>query len=149
MIIGGVVPQVTRLTFNRVWASIFDRANLVVVRMVLAVFLGLGIVVYFATELVPVVIIGQVILNVAFSGGPIFWHLWVTRVAPKGQVSTYMSVHSFMTGIRGTLAPFVGFLAVAGLSFRVVGLLSGAAIALAIVLLAPLRKDPRTRPPGG
>lgn len=148
MLIGGVVPQATRLLFSRVWASIFDRMHLVLIRMVLSFFLGLGIFLYFATELIPVVILGQVILNVAFSGGPILWNLWVTRIAPPGQSSIYMSVHTFMTGIRGTIAPAIGFLALTGISFRAVGFISFAGILIAIALLAPMLRDPRGVAPG-
>ena len=149
MVVGGVIPQLTRLAFNRVWAHVFDRVNLVIVRMILVAFLGAGIFIYFLTEHLPVIIVGQVILNIAFSGGPIFWHLWVTRIAPPGKTSVYMSVHTFMTGIRGSLAPAIGFLAISGIAFRTIGTISALAIAAAIALLAPLRKDPRAQPPGG
>jgi hypothetical protein len=54
-----------------------------------------------------------------------------------------------MTGIRGSLAPAIGFLAISGIAFRTIGTISALAIAAAIALLAPLRKDPRAQPPGG
>lgn len=145
--IGGVIPQVTRLAFSRVWASLFDRMHLVVIRMVLSFLLGLGIMIFFSTRLIPIVIVGQVILNIAFSGGPILWSLWVTRIAPPGRSSIYMSVHTFMTGIRGTIGPALGFIALAGLSFRAVGMISFCGIIVAIVTLLPLRNDPRGVPP--
>lgn len=147
MVIGGVIPQATRLIFSRIWAGFFDRMHLVQIRMVLAALLGAGIFVYFATERIAVVVAGQILINLAFAGGPILWHLWVTRIAPSGQSSIYMSVHTFMTGIRGTIGPALGFLAVASISFRAVGTLSFAAMVIAIVYLVPVLKEPRAAAP--
>ena len=147
MIIGGVIPQLTRLALSRVWANLFDRLHLVRIRIILAAFLGTGIFLYFLTESLAVVIAGQVLINVAFSGGPVLWNLWVTRIAPPGRSSIYMSVHIFMTGIRGTLAPAIGFLAVAGISFRLVGTISLLGILAAIAILTPMRHEPRAAPP--
>jgi hypothetical protein len=147
MIIGGVVPQLTRLAFSRVWANLFDRMHLAKVRIIMSFFLGGGIFLYFLTESLPIVILGQVLLNVSFSGGPILWNLWVTRIAPPGRTAIYMSVHSFMTGVRGTIAPAIGFLALTGISFRMVGSLSLVAILGAIVFLVPMLKEPRAAAP--
>jgi len=147
MIIGGVIPQATRLVFSRVWANLFDRMNLVLVRMVIAALLGFGIFLFFLTRSIPVIIAGQFILNVAFAGGPILWSLWVTRIAPKGQVPIYMSIHSFMTGIRGSIAPAMGFLAVAGISFRLIGVSSFIIILASVLMLVPLRNAPRAAAP--
>ena len=147
MIIAGVIPQLTRLSLSRVWANLFDRLHLVKIRIILAIFLASGIFLYFLTESLPVVIAGQILINVAFSGGPILWNLWVTRIAPPGRSSIYMSVHIFMTGVRGTLAPAIGFLAVAGISFRLVGTISLVGIVAAILILIPMRHEPRAAPP--
>ncbi|MFW6261599.1 MAG: hypothetical protein ACOC6J_08465 [Spirochaetota bacterium] len=147
MIIAGVIPQLTRLSLSRVWANLFDRLHLARIRIILAIFLAIGIFLYFLTESLPVVIAGQVLINVAFSGGPILWNLWVTRIAPPGRSSIYMSVHIFMTGVRGTLAPAIGFLAVTGISFRLVGTISLLGIVAAILILIPMRHEPRAAPP--
>ena len=120
---------------------------MVLIRIVMAFLLGLGIMIYFSTRLIPVVIVGQIILNIAFSGGPILWSLWVTRIAPPEKTSIYMSIHTFMTGIRGTIGPALGFLAVAVLSFRAVGIISFVGILCAIGSLLPLLNEPRGRAP--
>ena len=147
MLIGGVIPQATRLIFSRIWAGFFDRTHLVVIRMILALILGAGIFVFFATEILWVVIAGQVLINLAFAGGPILWNLWVTRIAPPGKSSVYMSVHTFMTGIRGTIGPALGFLATTALSFRQVGMISFAGTIVAALYLIPVLREPRAAAP--
>ena len=47
--------------------------------------------------------------GLAFGGGKIFWSLWVTKIAPEEKASTYMSIHMALTGLRGSLAPFIGY----------------------------------------
>jgi hypothetical protein len=93
---------------------------------------------------------GQVLINLALAGGPILWHLWVTvtRIAPPGQTSVYMSVHSFSAGVRGTIGWALGFLVTAAISFRTMGLISLAAIILAVLYLIPVLRDPRAAAPG-
>jgi hypothetical protein len=147
MLIGGVLPQATRLVFSRIWARIFDRMHLVWTRMLLTTLMGFGIFLFFSTRLIPVVIAGQFILNVAFAGGPILWNLWVTRIAPPGKTSIYMSIHAFFTGIRGSIAPAIGFLAIAGLSFRLIGSISFALCLIAVASVIPLRTEPRGSAP--
>lgn len=146
MIIGGVLPQATRLIFSPIWANLFDRMNIVRIRIILTSLLGFGIFLFFATRSVPMIIVGQLVLNVAFAGGPILWNLWVTRIAPPRQTSIYMSIHTFMTGIRGSIAPAVGFLAISGISFRLVGGISFLLILLSVLMLMPIRNDPRAAP---
>jgi hypothetical protein len=147
LLIGGVLPQTTRLIFSRIWAGFFDRMHLVSIRIVMALLLGAGIFIFFATDILWVVIAGQVLINLAFAGAPILWHLWVTRIAPPGQTSVYMSVHSFTAGVRGTIGPALGFLVTAALSFRSIGAISLAAIVLASLYLVPVLRDPRAAAP--
>ena len=37
------------------------------------------------------------------------WSLWVTKFSPAEHVAEYMSVHTFLTGCRGVIAPFIAF----------------------------------------
>ena len=47
--------------------------------------------------------------GMANAGGNVTWALWVTKLADKHAVAEYMSVHTFLTGVRGLIAPSLAF----------------------------------------
>ena len=148
VLIAGLIPQATRLVFNRVWARVCDRLNLVVFRILLAVSIGTGIFLYFLTSSIPIIIIGNILISVSMAGGPIIWHTWVTRIAPPGQSHVYMSVHVFLTGVRGTIGPLVGFGALAAVSFPAIGAFALGLVVVAVVIVLPLKGNRRMEAPG-
>jgi len=101
-----------RLLSTKIWGYLFDRINVISLRICLnLVFMG-SIVFFFFTDRLWVMAIGCALLGTAFGGGGILWNLYVTKIAPAEKVSAYMSVHSFTTGLRMALAPFLGYAAV-------------------------------------
>jgi hypothetical protein len=66
--------------------------------------------------------------GLANAGGNVTWGLWVTKLAPKHAVAEYMSVHTFLTGVRGLLAPMIAFAAIEVMSFETLSWICGAAI---------------------
>ena len=92
-------------------------------------------------------VVGQVVFSIGNAGSVILWSLWVTRVAPPGKTSIYMSIHTFMTGVRGMVGPTLAFLAIGVVSFRTVGTITLVAILVAMASLLPLRKDQRVAAP--
>ena len=71
------------------------------------------------------------------------WTLWVTKVAPKGAESSYMSVHSFFTGVRGVFAPFLGYWIIANLGPAQVSWTSASLIILSCLVFLMLASDQR------
>jgi hypothetical protein len=65
------------------------------------------------------------------------WGLWVTKFAPPGRVADYMSVHTFLTGIRGVLAPMTAFQMVQKYPPPTLGWFSAVLIIAATLLLIP------------
>ena len=68
-----------------------------------------AILVVFYSESFWAIAIGTGLQGFAFAGGNIAWSLWVTKLAPPEHTAEYMSVHTFATGVRGVIAPFIGF----------------------------------------
>ncbi|MCH7499804.1 MAG: MFS transporter, partial [Nitrospinae bacterium] len=68
---------------------------------------------------------------------------WVTKYAPPGKVAAYMSVHVFLTGVRGTLGPLVGFWTVQRIGAPAIGMVSFAMMMLATLMLIPEIKHGR------
>ena len=98
-----------RLMSTKIWGLLFDRVNVIVLRISLNGVFMLSILLFFFTTNLYIMAVGCALLGTAFGGGGILWTLYVTKIAPPEKVASYMSVHSFMTGLRMALAPFVGY----------------------------------------
>jgi hypothetical protein len=123
-----------------VWGWVFDRANFFVLRMVLNLGFALGIVSFFASDTTPGLVLAALTFGVSVAGGDVAWSLWVTKVAPADRVADYMSVHTFFTGLRGLVAPMLGFALVTRWSMTSMGLVAAGFILVATVMLIPEAK---------
>jgi MFS family permease len=98
-----------------------------------------SIILFFFTDNLYVMAAGCALLGTAFGGGGILWTLYVTKIAPPEKVASYMSVHSFMTGLRMALAPFLGYSIVQFAHPAVAAWIALAFIGVSSVLFLPLR----------
>ncbi len=98
-----------KLSTTYLWARWFDRTNFFLLRLILNALFATAILLIFTTRYLPVIALGFIMQGFAFAGGNIAWSLWVTKVAPEEHVAEYMSVHTFTTGLRGVVAPYLGF----------------------------------------
>lgn len=115
-LITSTIPMMAAMVTVMPWGAIFDRVPFYSLRALINLVFIAGILIYYIGGSVAALIIGIAIHGVARSGGEILWSLWTTRFADGERVAEYQSVHSFMTGIRGLLSPFIAFgvVAVAG-----------------------------------
>ncbi|MCC7009850.1 MAG: hypothetical protein IT184_13670 [Acidobacteria bacterium] len=132
-----VVPNVARLVMSPVWGWLFDHANFFVVRMTLNVGFAIGIVSFFTSDSMTGLVIAAITYGVSVAGGDVAWTLWVTKIAPPSRVADYMGVHTFFTGVRGLLAPVVGFALLTRWSMTAMGWLSVVLIAIGTLVLVP------------
>jgi len=105
----GVIPNAVRLLISPLWGWLFDRMNFFALRVILNLGFALGIIAFFTGHSMPALILGAVVFGVANAGGDVAWSLWVTKLAPPTRVADYMSVHTFLTGVRGVLAPLTAY----------------------------------------
>ncbi len=104
-----VIVPVFRLLSTKGWGYVFDRFNLIWVRIALNGVFIVSMYLFFFSESLVVMAVGAAALGIAFGGGNVMWVLWVTKIAPPGRTPIYMSVHGFSTGIRISAAPFLGY----------------------------------------
>ena len=142
-----IVPETMRFFFIPFWARLFDQMNFVVLRMILNVLFGTGIALFFMSKNLMVIGAGSALIGISFAGGSIAWSLWVTKYAPPGRVTAYMSVHVCLTGIRGTIGPMIGYWAAAQIGTTMTGWVSCGVMFLATGLLVPEIKRGRRPPP--
>jgi MFS family permease len=138
MVILGIVPEATRLIFTRPWARLFDRMNFIAMRILLNAFLAVGVLIFFISTNPFIIGLGSFCQGLGFAGGTVAWNLWVTRVAPRGESHIYMSIHTFFTGLRGFVGPYVGFLFIYAFPVRAIGMVSFAIILVSIAMMVPL-----------
>ncbi len=109
-LITGTVPMVAFIVFVVPWGTLFDRLPFYTVRSLVNVFFILGILIYYLGSGFMSLCTGIALHGIARAGGEIIWTLWVTKFANSDKVVEYMSVHTFLTGARGVIAPFIAFM---------------------------------------
>lgn len=132
-----VVPNAARFVFSPLWGYIFDNFNFFLLRMALNACFCIGIIAFFTSDTFAGLLFGSIAYGISNAGGDIAWNLWVTKFAPKGHVADYMAVHSFFTGLRGIIAPFVAFYLISDWSMPQIGLFSLGLIGVSIIILIP------------
>jgi hypothetical protein len=93
-----------------------------------------AILIYFNAGTFLGVAIGTAIAGLGTGGANIAWNLWVTKLAPSGKESEYMGVHLFLTGVRGSTAPFLGYALLAPLGYSGISILSAVFILAATLI---------------
>lgn len=143
-----VLPNLSRLVTSQIWGHLFDRINFFVMRILINLFFVAAMLVFFQSENLLPLVIGALILGVAFGGGDIAWSLWVTKLAPPDRVADYMAMHTFLTGVRGIIAPIVGFNLVTRMPAGKLAWAMAGLICLSCLLLIPELKSWHRRRPG-
>jgi MFS family permease len=133
----GVIPNVARLILSPVWGHLFDRMNFFALRVTLNAGFAIGILTFFTSDGTWGLVAAAVVYGISNAGGDVAWSLWVTKFAPPGRVADYMSVHTFLTGLRGVLAPAAAFAAVGHLSLGWMAGISCGLIVAGSALLLP------------
>jgi hypothetical protein len=90
--------------------------------------------VYFHSESLFGVAGGAALAGIGVGGSKIAWSLWVTKLAPSGMEAKYMGVHVALTGLRGALAPFLGYWLLGLLGYHGVAWFSVALVIISTLL---------------
>jgi MFS family permease len=143
----GVIPNIARLVLSPVWGWLFDRVNFFGLRVALNIGFGLGIITFFMSNSMPGLIGGAIIFGISNAGGDVAWSLWVTKFAPPDRVADYMSIHTFLTGLRGVVAPLLAFSLASPSSLGTLATVSvSLTVAATLMLLPELKSGRKTRP---
>jgi MFS family permease len=132
-----VIPNLARLCLSPVWGYLFDHMNFFALRVTLNIGFAIGILSFFTSNTRVGMIVGAIVYGISNAGGDVAWSLWVTKFAPPERVADYMSVHTFLTGVRGVLAPVCAFYVVTRLSLEAVAGIATALIVLGTLILVP------------
>lgn len=144
--ITGVVPVLARIIFSYPWGLVYDHFNLFTVRSILNIFFAAGILCFYLGHGMFWWTFGMGLWGMANAGGNVTWALWVTKLAPKHAVAEYMSVHTFLTGLRGLVAPSLAFAMLKVMSFDTFAIICSVAIVSAsgFITVRSRNSDPET-----
>ena len=134
-------PEAAFLITVFLWGLVFDRVNFFVTRIVINLFFIVAVLVFFLGGEVWTLYLGLALHGIGKAGGNVAWSLWVTKFAKADHVAEYMSVHTFLTGCRGTAAPFLGFAVAVAFSPQVVGVVGAILMTIATLMVVPLLRE--------
>ena len=103
------IPALSKILSTYIWANLFDQLKLMTTRNLLNAFFFLSVLLFFISDHIILIAFASACQGIAIGGGKIFWNLWVTKIAKPEKVSSYMSIHMALTGVRGSVAPFIGY----------------------------------------
>lgn len=136
------IPMLVFIVCIVPWGMVFDKLPFYRVRIITNLFFLVGILVYFLGGSYLALCVGMALHGIGRSGGNVLWSLWVTKFAPEEHVGEYMSVHTSLTGLRGTLAPVIAFMIAGTVGPGTVAILGACLIFIASALLWPeLREE--------
>jgi MFS family permease len=139
----GVIPLLARLASSYHWGILFDRAPFFVVRITLNLITAVSILCFFLGDNEWWWGTGMALSGLSLAGGNLAWALFVTKLAPEHAVAEYMSVHTFLTGIRGVLAPFLAYAMIEWWSFTSMAWICAGLVVAASGFIAVRRKGER------
>ena len=137
------ISMLSGVLTSRIWGKLFDQISFVPYRLCLNFFLLFSIVIFFSSTTFWGLTMGAILGGIATGGASIAWSLWVMKIAPDGRESDYMGAHVFMTGIRGALAPFLGYFVLGLVGFKGVTYCSSFLILASVFIFLSEIKSPR------
>lgn len=140
-----VIPSIARLVFSAIWGLLFDRMNFFLMRILVNSGFIIGMFAFFMTGSAAALSAGSILIGLSNAGADVAWNLWVTKFAPPGQTSSYMAIHTFFTGLRGAIAPLLGFYISANFGFYPI---LGVSIVM-IILASSILYNKREKSPKG
>jgi len=129
------LPAICRFVSAKIWGRLFDSVDFVLLRMTINAMQMVSILIFFSTKNIWILCLSTALNGFAMGGGQLSWNLWVTKFAPKERTAAYMSVHTFMTGVRGFAAPFLGFYLLARVGSRTTGNIGSTLILISIIMI--------------
>ena len=137
------IPAVAKILSTFLWANLFDKLKLITTRNLNNWFFLLSVILFFLSDNLIIISIASACQGIALGGGKIFWNLWVTKIASTKKVSSYMSVHMALTGIRGSFAPFLGYAILVSSSPLTVAIIGSLLILISILMFEQYKNHPR------
>ena len=77
-------------------------------RVLTSVLIGLALVVWAYADSLALAIVAAALGGLGMAGGQLIWMIGSLEFTQRDGLSTYASIHTFLTGLRGVIAPAFG-----------------------------------------
>lgn len=138
------IPCLFNLLSVKMWGWIFDRWNLITMRLVINGILITYICLFFLSRNVYLLYLAAAMQGMSVGAYAVIWPLWVTRLAPStARAEDYMGLHTLTTGLRGITSPFLGFFLIGCISPLSAAVVGAGLIVVSCGIFWPLRNEKR------
>ncbi|OPZ14585.1 MAG: Major Facilitator Superfamily protein [candidate division BRC1 bacterium ADurb.BinA364] len=120
------------------WGRVIYKMNFSHYRMIVNSLFLAGIGLFFFSGSYWGVCLGSFVCGLGSAGGELSWRLAATFFTHPRRVPIYMTVHTFLCGVRGLIGPIISLTIREWYSAQTIALISMAGLALSILMLAPL-----------
>ena len=103
------IPCAFRFLSSPAWGKIFDKNKLITSLVALNVISAFSYILFFNTKSQNIILVASILDGVVYGGKEIMWSLWITKIAPIDKFSAYMSINVAISGLRGIIAPYIGY----------------------------------------
>ncbi len=117
------------------WGRLLYRMNFAVYRAVTNLFIMAGILVFFRAQHPAAVCLGSALWGIGLAGGGLCWRLVATFFTRPDRGPAYMSIHTFLCGIRGIVGPLLGLQGYSMMSMGHLSAISVGSMAVSTVLV--------------
>jgi len=142
-VINVVIQGASMIISTRIWGYTFDKLHFITTRLLVNACFFISFVTFFTSKNLLVLGVSIAVNGFAMAGGMILWNLWVTKIAPHNKIPVYMSAHSACSGVKGLIAPFIGYAILALTGPKTVGFIAAGLMVLSSAIYYSLRKNPR------
>lgn len=107
-VILAVLPSAGMLLSTLLWGAIFDKINILRMRVFVNAFFCMRLVAFSLFSDLWLLAVGFLGTGIGMGGSQLVWSLGAIDFAEPERAPMYTSLHTFLTGCRGVIAPFVG-----------------------------------------
>lgn len=136
-----VIPGIFMILSTKIWGKFFDIINFIKIRLIINIFFIISFLLFFSSKQFYTFILSSIFNGIATGGGILVWQLWVTKIAPKNKIPAYMSANGAYSGIKGIIAPFLGFRLIKNFTPKTVGSVASLLMIISSIILVVAFKD--------
>jgi hypothetical protein len=137
------VPIIFRILSSPLWGRFFDRSNVVPIKIAINIFLIIGFWMFFHSTTRAMILAASALIGIAYGGGEMMLHLWVTKIVDSEKFSRYMSANVSVVGLVGLFSPFLGYNLLHYFSLQQISIIASMLLLVSIFGFFTLRNHPR------
>lgn len=133
-----LIPEFFRLIGMQFLMSRVDRIPVIRIRLFSNLLFVAYIACFFLGTSIHLHVMGMIFFGLAIGTGNVLWKAWVNKLATHDEAPLLMGLHSFLTGLRMSFSPFLGYWVLSHWGPSRAGILSLMLMGISLILLIPV-----------